>query len=315
MCGVCGCGESEVRIDGKAGHPSRTGHGHNHHHHDDNTTGWGPSEGDSRSRMIRIEQDILTKNDGYTAANRARLSKLGVFALALVSSPGAGKTTLLTATVTRLGELMSMVVIEKAIRRPQMTLSASGADGNASCPDQHRARGCHLDVHIVGHALDQLDIPANGVLFIENVGNLVCPAAFDLGEHHKVAIFSSTRTCSQQVSLMVLNKTDLLPYVNFDVANCVEYALRVNREPRDRGTAAVGQNGRGHGGLDRLDNGRTRGLTTRSDCDAVKTPHGRYNFRCPTCGMPTPKVVTGREMQVAAIELDFEESHVDANQH
>ncbi len=247
MCSVCGCGEGEVRVDGQAGgdhhHHGRHGHHHHHDHHHagagDLHFGTGPAgaaaPGVSQTRMLRIEQDILSKNDAYAAGNRARLADRGILALNLVSSPGAGKTTLLTATVTRLRGRTPVAVIEG----DQETANDAERIRETGAPavQINTGRGCHLDAHMVGHALDHLDLTAGGVLFIENVGNLVCPAAFDLGERHKVAILSVTEGEDKPIKypdmfaaadLMVLNKVDLLPYVDFDVDRCIEYARRVN---------------------------------------------------------------------------------------
>ena len=189
----------------------------------------------SQTRMLRIEQDILSKNDAYAAGNRARLADRGILALNLVSSPGAGKTTLLTATVPRLRGRTPVAVIEG----DQETANDAERIRETGAPavQINTGRGCHLDAHMVGHALDHLDLTAGGVLFIENVGNLVCPAAFDLGERHKVAILSVTEGEDKPIKypdmfaasgLMVLNKVDMLPYVDFDVDACIEYARRVN---------------------------------------------------------------------------------------
>ncbi len=247
MCSVCGCGEGEVRIEGQAADGHHHGHHHHHHHHHDQQHaggsdlhfGTGPAgaeaPGMSQTRMLRIEQDILSKNDAYAAGNRARLADRGILALNLVSSPGAGKTTLLTATVIRLRGRTPVAVIEG----DQETANDAERIRETGAPavQINTGRGCHLDAHMVGHALDQLDLTAGGVLFIENVGNLVCPAAFDPGERHKVAILSVTEGEDKPIKypdmfaasdLMVLNKVDLLPYVDFDVDACVEYARRVN---------------------------------------------------------------------------------------
>ena len=217
MCSVCGCGQGETRIEG-----------HHHHHHDDHHD-HGPT------RLVEIEQDILSKNDGYAATNRQRLAALDTLALNLVSSPGAGKTTLLTATLARLKEARPVAVIEG----DQATDNDADRIRRAGAPavQINTGRGCHLDAHMIGHALDELAPVPGGVLFIENVGNLVCPAAFDLGEAHKVAILSVAEGDDKPIKypdmfaaadLMVLSKIDLLPHVDFDVAACVGHARAVN---------------------------------------------------------------------------------------
>jgi hydrogenase nickel incorporation protein HypB len=221
MCSVCGCGQGETRIEG------------HHHDHHDHHHGHGPDHGDTR--LVEIEQDILSKNDGYAALNRRRLAALDTLALNLVSSPGAGKTTLLTATLARLIEQRPVAVIEG----DQATANDADRIRQAGAPavQINTGSGCHLDAHMVGHALDELAPAPGGVLFIENVGNLVCPAAFDLGEAHKVAILSVTEGDDKPIKypdmfaaadLMVLSKVDLLPHVDFDIAACIDHARAVN---------------------------------------------------------------------------------------
>ena len=185
--------------------------------------------------MVRIEEDILGKNNEYAAANRRWFAERGVLALNLVSSPGSGKTTLLTCTINDLREELKLSVIEGD---QQTTKDADRIRGTGVKALQiNTGKGCHLDAHMVGHALGTLQPEESSVLFIENVGNLVCPAAFDLGEAHKVAILSVTEGEDKPVKypdlfhvadMMLLNKIDLLPYVQFDVDKCIEYARRVN---------------------------------------------------------------------------------------
>jgi len=246
MCSVCGCGNGDVRIGGKTSdralhHHTQDGghdHHHGHHHHDghDHHRDAGLSE-NHRGRLVAIEQDILAKNDSFAARNRARVNRSGTLALNLVASPGAGKTTLLTATVAAMVGHQAVGVIEgdQETENDAERIRATGVPA----VQINTGRGCHLDAHMVGHALDELALGADGVLFIENVGNLVCPAAFDLGEHHKVAILSVAEGDDKPLKypdmfmaadLMILNKVDLLPYVDFDVARCVEFARRVNPE-------------------------------------------------------------------------------------
>jgi hydrogenase nickel incorporation protein HypB len=185
--------------------------------------------------MVRIETEILGKNNEYAAANRRWIDERGILALNLVSSPGSGKTTLLTRTLDDLKEEFELSVIEgdQQSANDAERIRATGV----RALQINTGKGCHLDAHMVGHALQTLK-PADGsVLFIENVGNLVCPAAFDLGEAHKVAILSVAEGEDKPIKypdmfhaadLMVLNKIDLLPYLRFDVDRCIEYARLVN---------------------------------------------------------------------------------------
>ena len=185
--------------------------------------------------MLQIEQDILGKNNGYAAANRGWLEQRGILALNLVSSPGSGKTTLLARSIEDLAGELAVSVIEgdQQTANDAERIRATGA----RALQINTGKGCHLDAHMVGHALQSLDPDPGSVLFIENVGNLVCPAAFDLGEAHKVAILSVTEGEDKPLKypdmfhaagLMLLNKVDLLPYLQFDVNKCIDYARRVN---------------------------------------------------------------------------------------
>ncbi|GAB4354973.1 MAG: hypothetical protein Kow006_21030 [Gammaproteobacteria bacterium] len=184
--------------------------------------------------MVQIEQDILGKNDRYAAENRRRFAERGHFVLNLVSSPGSGKTTLLTRTIERLRGRIPVGVIEGD---QQTSHDADRIRGTGVPAVQvNTGKGCHLDAHMVGHAAERLALPDDALLLVENVGNLVCPAAFDLGEHHKVAILSVTEGEDKPLKypdmfhaadLMLLNKIDLLPHLDFDVERCIEYARRV----------------------------------------------------------------------------------------
>jgi hydrogenase nickel incorporation protein HypB len=185
--------------------------------------------------MIEIEQNILDKNDQYAQQNRRLFTEQGILTLNLVSSPGSGKTTLLTRTLSDLKDEFSLSVIEG----DQETAHDAERIRETGVPaiQINTGKGCHLDAHMVGHALETLKPSDAGILFIENVGNLVCPAAFDLGEAHKVAILSVTEGEDKPIKypdmfhaadLMLLNKIDLLPYLEFNVEKCIEYARRVN---------------------------------------------------------------------------------------
>jgi len=323
MCSVCGCGEGEVRIEGKAGqtrpspghdhshdhhhdhghdhgHDHSHDHGHDHHHghehghdhhhghehsHDqhghehghhhgaDGTIdfGAGPARahapGLSQARMVEIERNILAKNDAYADGNRRAFFDRGVFALNLVSSPGSGKTSLLVETIKRLAGRLPVAVIEGD---QQTTADAERIRATGAPAIQiNTGKGCHLDAHMVGHAFEDLAVAAGGILFIENVGNLVCPAAFDLGEAHKVVILSVTEGEDKPLKypdmfhaadLMLLNKTDLLPHLDFDVARTIENARRIN--PRIRVLQVSARDGSGlDGWIDWLMAARQLALT------------------------------------------------------
>lgn len=262
MCTVCGCGEGESRIEGQRDHKHEHDHEHHHsdshdhkshHHHnhdheyehthkhdgDNHHYGHGPAHahapGMSQARMVKVEQDILGKNNEYANANRALFSSKGMLTLNLVSSPGSGKTTLLTRTLQDLKDELPLAVIEGDQETSQDAdrIRATGVPAIQI----NTGKGCHLDAHQIGHAVEHLSPQDTSVLMIENVGNLVCPAAFDLGEAHKVAILSVTEGEDKPIKypdmfhaadLLLLNKIDLLPYLQFDVDKCIEYARRVN---------------------------------------------------------------------------------------
>ncbi len=250
MCNVCGCGEGEVRIEGSAAshqHHHHHHHDHGHHHGHDHAHdhgelhhyGEGPAgvavPGMSQSRLVTLEQDILAKNNGYAAANRRFFAERGILALNLVSSPGSGKTTLLVRTIEELAGRFPAYVIEGD---QQTALDADRIrETGVQAIQVNTGKGCHLDGHMVGHAVEHLDPAEGSLLFIENVGNLVCPAAFDLGEAHKVAILSVTEGEDKPLKypdmfaaadLVLLNKVDLLPHLDFDVEAAAANARKVN---------------------------------------------------------------------------------------
>jgi hydrogenase nickel incorporation protein HypB len=250
MCTVCGCQSSDARhahnLDHEHGHDHDHGHDHGHRHdsalpHGSGTLDYGAGiagvhvPGMSQERIIRIEQDILSLNDGYAAANRTRLTDAGILALNLMSSPGAGKTTLLARTIRDLAARLPIAVIEgdQQTSNDADRIRAAGAEAIQI----NTGKGCHLDAHMVGHAIERLAPPAGCLLFIENVGNLVCPAAFDLGEDCKVVTLSVTEGEDKPLKypdmfaaarLMLVAKIDLLPHVDFDVALCIENARRIH---------------------------------------------------------------------------------------
>jgi len=262
MCVVCGCGNG--KITRKVNVPQEVHHAHNyvrvHEHgsHDhvavdvtsgDLHYGAGPANvsvpGMSQARAIRLEQDVLGENNRYAADNRTYFAEHSMLALNLVSSPGSGKTTLLCATIEALKQRASSLPIA-VIEGDQQTSNDADRIRATGAPaiQINTGKGCHLDAKMVGDAFSRLpphyhvgDGDQGGVLFIENVGNLVCPAMWDLGESAKVVILSVTEGEDKPLKypdmfaaarLMVLNKTDLLPYLQFDVASCIAYARRVN---------------------------------------------------------------------------------------
>ena len=189
----------------------------------------------SQERIVQIERDILGKNDDLANVNRARFARARVFALNFVSSPGAGKTSLLVKTISDLKDRQPIAVIE-GDQQTSNDAERIRATGVAAI-QVNTGKGCHLDASMVGAAFDRLPSIQDGLLFIENVGNLVCPAAFDLGEAHKVVVFSTTEGEDKPLkypdmfaasSLMLINKIDLVPHLDFDLARTIEYARRVN---------------------------------------------------------------------------------------
>lgn len=262
MCTICGCGEGKASIERGHDHP----HGHDHahpydhhhdhghdehplhdHHHHDRTRGdpglldcgAGPAgqtiAGMSSERIIQVERDILGKNDRLAADNRARFRADDVLAFNLVSSPGAGKTTLLARAVSELKDNFPIGVIEgdQQTSNDAERIRATGVPAI----QVNTGKGCHLDAAMIGEVYDRLPRLNGGILFIENVGNLVCPAAFDLGEACKIVVFSITEGEDKPLkyssmfaasSLMLINKIDLAPVLDFDLARTIEYARRVN---------------------------------------------------------------------------------------
>lgn len=268
MCNECGCGSGGTgyKINGKTpaelhGHAHNLAHDHDHgnghHHHHDHVH---PHDHDhdhshdhahhhvhaaplaavhqpglNGERVIRIERDILAKNNDVARLNRARLATTGTLALNLMSSPGSGKTTLLVRAIEDLKSRFPIAVIEgdQQTDNDAERIRATGA----RAVQINTGKGCHLEAGMVGAALDDIKPEPGGLLFIENVGNLVCPSGFDLGEAHKVVVLSVTEGEDKPLKypdmfavadLLLLNKADLLPHLRFDVGKCLAAALRVN---------------------------------------------------------------------------------------
>jgi hydrogenase nickel incorporation protein HypB len=228
MCATCGCGDVGE-------HPRDHDHHHDHGDHVHEHDGVPHVHARQTPRTLQLEHDVLAKNGALAARNRAWLEARSVLAWNLMSSPGAGKTTLLERTVREVGSEIPIGVIEG----DQATLRDAERMRAVGCPvvQVNTGSGCHLDAAMIDAALHRLDPPPHSLVVIENVGNLVCPALFDLGERLRVVLMSVTEGDDkplkyphmfQASDVMVLTKADLLPHVEFDVARCREFARRVN---------------------------------------------------------------------------------------
>jgi hydrogenase nickel incorporation protein HypB len=184
---------------------------------------------------VDVEQDILHENNLLAERNRGFFEGRNILAINLVSSPGSGKTTLLERTLTDLkGELVfSVIEGDQQTSNDADRIHATGT----KVTQINTGKGCHLDAHMILHAVQGMKLPADSVLFIENVGNLVCPAMFDLGEKERAVVISVTEGEDKPLkypdmfhssTLCIINKTDLLPYVKFNVEKAKEYARKVN---------------------------------------------------------------------------------------
>jgi hydrogenase nickel incorporation protein HypB len=215
MCATCGCGDDGAVIT-LAGHDHDHSHDHPHHHHH--------HEDVRATQTISLEQKVLAKNDELAEVNRKWLAERNILAFNVTSSPGAGKTTLLERTARDLAGQLAISVIEGD---QETALDARRIQAAGSRVIQiNTGVGCHLDADMVAQGLRGLDPPSGSIVVIENVGNLVCPALFDLGEAARVVLASVTEGADKplkyphmfrQADLVLLNKTDLLPYVAFDV--------------------------------------------------------------------------------------------------
>ena len=265
MCGTCGCGQSDDHVT-IIKHGEEHHHEHNHefehdhdHQHDDEKHSHShdhklkhshshddhkhthESEHDkhshshSHSHEVKIEQDIMNKNDKLAERNRGYFEAKNIFTLNLVSSPGSGKTSLLERTINELKKEINFSVIEG----DQQTMNDADRINATGAPvvQINTGNGCHLDADMINKAVKKLDVPKKSILVIENVGNLVCPSLFDLGEAKRVVIISVTEGEDKPIkypnmfmtsNLCIINKTDLLPYVDFNIEKAKEHALRVN---------------------------------------------------------------------------------------
>lgn len=245
MCATCGCDdEAGVRVIGPDGlhHPGPQlshEHEHPHEHEHEHEHGHQDHQDQGPARTVVLQQKVLAKNDGLAAANRVWLAGQGILAINLMSSPGGGKTTLLERTAREAGPELGLSVIEGD---QETTLDAARIEA-AGCPvaQINTGAGCHLDASMVARGLRALAPRPGSLLVIENVGNLVCPALFDLGEAARVVISSVTEGADKPAKypqmfrgadLVLLSKVDLLPYLDFDTTQHAADLARIS--PRTR---------------------------------------------------------------------------------
>ena len=243
MCDTCGCGKpDEFKIhDRNHSHDHEHSHDHDHSHtHDHDHDHIHPHDHEHshehpHTRTIDLNLDIMSENNRLAELNRRFFEGRKVLCLNLVSSPGSGKTTILEKSIAALKPGYKIFVIEG----DQQTILDASRIEKAGAPaiQINTGSGCHLDAHMVESALKKLDVDANSILFIENVGNLVCPAMFDLGEHKRVVVISVTEGDDkplkypymfQSSHLCIINKSDLLPYVDFNTDATIKYARSIN---------------------------------------------------------------------------------------
>jgi hydrogenase nickel incorporation protein HypB len=243
MCTTCGCGDAENEVsilkpgekiemhDHHHHHGHEHEHGHEHHHHHHHTHG----HDHTHKTVIELEKDILQNNQLVAERNRGYFEARNIFAVNLVSSPGSGKTSILEKTLTDLKSEIDFYIIEG----DQQTFNDAQRidDLNVPVVQINTGKGCHLDSDMVNKAVKKLDPKNDSVLMIENVGNLVCPSMFDLGEETRVVIISVTEGEDKPIKypdmfdssqICLINKVDLLPYLQFDVEKTKDYARRVN---------------------------------------------------------------------------------------
>ncbi len=286
MCTTCGCSSYPARIYSLANAPRPQTAAHlsyrptpSHAATQESKTitlSANHAPGINPKRILRIERDILSKNDEQARQNRNYFSKRRILVLNLLSSPGSGKTTLLVNTIGMLRDRLPIAVIEgdQQTDRDAARIRATGVPAIQI----NTGKGCHLDAHMVNRAIQQLPLQDGGLLFIENVGNLVCPSSFDLGETHKVVMLSVTEGEDKPLKypdmfhvahLLLLNKCDLLPHLNFDVNQAMHYAHRI------------------HPGLPTIQLSATRSDGMANWLDWIKTAHRALALNPPPDTLPT----------------------------
>lgn len=245
MCATCGCeGDGGRVVTLTHEHAHEHGHPHDHEH---------PHEHGPSGEVITLEQKVLAKNDQLAERNRGWFAGRGISAFNVMSSPGAGKTTLLVQTIGALSGSRPIAVIEGD---QETTLDADRiAATGCSVIQINTGTGCHLDADMVRRALEKLDPAPGTLLFVENVGNLVCPALFDLGEEGKLVLISVTEGEDKPLKYphmfaasdaVIVNKTDLLPYVDFDMETFARHAKSINPDVQILPTSAKTGEGMGN---------------------------------------------------------------------
>ena len=223
MCTTCGCSDgAQLTVTRMNPLAASQDHGEHHHHARD-------------AKVLRLEQDVLGRNDGIAASNRASFERQGLLALNLLSAPGSGKTSILERSLRELDVPAAVIEGDQHSLNDARRIRATGAP----VVQLNTGAGCHLEAEMLAHGVAELQPAAGSVLFIENVGNLVCPALFDLGEAAKVVILSVTEGEDKPLKyphmfraaeLLLINKVDLLPYLDFDLEACIDAARQVNPE-------------------------------------------------------------------------------------
>jgi hydrogenase nickel incorporation protein HypB len=250
MCTTCGCSETDTAMitnpvtgaqtpiaGPEHGHIHAHGEHHHHHEHADHQHNYdeGTLHAGIHGRTVKLEQDLLTKNQLVAERNRGRFEGRDILAVNFMSSPGAGKTTLLEKTIRALDQSASIYVVEG----DQATLNDAERIKSTGAPvvQINTGTGCHLDAEMLSRGIAELKPPRGAIVFIENVGNLICPALFDLGERAKVVILSVTEGEDKPIKyphmfrachVMLISKIDLLPYLRFSIERCVNYARQIN---------------------------------------------------------------------------------------
>ncbi len=238
MCDTCGCDQKDNQVTfkkpGEENEPDQNENTHVQHDH-----AHPHDHSHSHGKIIKIEQDVLNVNKLIAGRNRGYFEAKNIMALNIVSSPGSGKTTLLEKTIKDLKKERDFFVIEG----DQQTMNDANRINATGTPviQINTGNGCHLDADMINKAVKKLEVTYNSILVIENVGNLVCPSLFDLGEAFRVVIISVTEGDDKPVKypnmfhtsdICIINKIDLLPYVDFSIEKAKEYALKVNHHLR-----------------------------------------------------------------------------------